>query len=379
MQIPKDRLNSIPRPEVVKRNRPDGKTIEAATVTIKKKDNVIQIEQQAAGNSQENSIPQSQSQAEIASASQNGPQRSSGASATDLRKEILQGMNGHSRPSTPQLQSTAPTIGKESPHSSPAERGQELVPPVMAPPIVPSQTLQAQELRSSRSNGRVDKVVSSPRERQREITDSPLRRSPSPATRPGTRNASADSRTSSGSKRGRSRRERASPESEDKKRATEGTSRAERTGAHREVLQGRAERGTRERIPGSSTRDADREREIDQERRRDRDRDKRDRSDRESRREHRERDRDKADRDKERDRHRRDRDEKDRERKSSTSKEVEPLAEHGGTSRSESNRHRNHSANTDESLGKRRRPPDDEVRLLFFSIATLIFYQQIKV
>lgn len=339
----------------------------------------MQVDQIMPNDTQDTKAPQTLNQAEAEVTAPAGLQRPvarpAAPTGADLRKEVLQGVNGHSRPSTPLLQSSATGSVKNTPQSSPAQRGQDLVPPVMAPPTAPSQTLQAQELRSSRSNGRIDKGVSSPRERQRDVTDSPLRRSPSPATRPGTRNASADSRTSSGSKREKGRRDR-TPESEDKRRTAESTSRAERSsGAHREVLQGRSERNTRERIPGSSTRDVDREREVDQDRRRDRDRDKRDRSERESRRDHRERDRDKADR--ERDRHRRDRDEKDRERKPSASKEAEPSADHGGASRPESTRHRTHSAHTDESLGKRRRPPDDEVG--FTELLQLIRLKKCKI
>lgn len=346
---------SVPRPEVVKRNRTEGK---AADVPNAEKgratpDNAMQIDHQTAAGSQESSnrqLPADQFDPNINGIHRPIP-RTSTALGTDLRKEVLQGANGHSRASTPLLQPSVTSITKDSPLSSPAQRSQDL----MAPPTAPSQKLQAQELRSSRSIGQIEKSVSSPRERQRDVIDSPSRRSPSPATRPGTRNTSAESRASSGSKRERNRRSRVSPDSDDRRRPAEGTSRAERGGGYRDVPQGRSERGTRERIPGSSTRDADREREVDQDRKRDRDKDKKDR---ESRREHRERDRDKADRDKERDRHRRDRDDKDRERKPSASKEAQSTAEHGGSARSESNRHRTHS---DESLGKRRRAPDDEV------------------
>ncbi|KAI5124799.1 hypothetical protein M0805_005432 [Coniferiporia weirii] len=371
-------LENIPRPEVVKRNRLDSRPPEVApSETLKKEQNdrqePMQVDQQLANQIESPSLPPSPAIRPKDEAPASSPSHLTRPSRPDLRKEVLQGLNGHSRPATPQplAHVDIPNSAKE-PSQSPRHRDRDVIQPAMAPPAAPSQTPQAQELRSSRSGGRGDKVGHSPREPRAEMTHSPARRSPSPASRPGTRNASADSRTSGESRRERSRRERGSDvEPEDSKRITslDVPTRAERSsGAHRDVPHGRSERNGRDRIPGSSTRDADRERESDRdkgrERDRERDREKRERGDRESHRERdRDRERDRGDRDRERDRHRREDKERERERKApGAAKEAEDQSEHGLPVRPDGSRHRNHasSAHSDDTLGKRRRPADDE-------------------
>ncbi|THH08122.1 hypothetical protein EW145_g2921 [Phellinidium pouzarii] len=381
-------LENIPRPEVVKRNRTDSRPPESSPSENLKKDQTdrqgsVQVDQQSANQtklalSRAPATPPSgpavrpKEDALTSSSYLSRPStKAPVSSVADLRKEWL---NSHSRPATPQSPPHAAAVQSSLKEAtmSPRPRDRDEGQLAMAPPAVPSQTLQAQELRSSRTVGRGDRVGHSPRERRADVSDSPARRSPSPASRPGTRNASADSKTSGGSKRERNRHDRGSDaEPEDSKRAvnSEIPSRAERSSAaHRDVLHGRSERSGRDRIPGSSTRDADREREFDRgrerEKDRERDREKRDRGDRESHRDRdRDRERDRGERDRERDRHRREDKERERERKiSGTVKDTEVLPEHGLPSRPDGSRHRNHasSAHSDDTLGKRRRPADDE-------------------
>ncbi|KAH8118538.1 transcription factor/nuclear export subunit protein 2-domain-containing protein [Phellopilus nigrolimitatus] len=388
-------LDNIPRPEVVKRNRNDSRPPDPVLSHNTKHENGVrqdsmQVDQQTKPEFKPSSTaptsPAIRPKEEALSPIPTYPSRSlvrppASHSATDLRKEVLQGMNGLSRPVSPQPPSQVTAthhITRESPQS-PRHRDRDVGLPAMAPPAAPSQTLSAQELRSTRVTvGRNDKVHS-PREPRADVISPSPRRSPSPASRPGTRNASADSRTSGEGRRDRSRHERnMDTEPEDVKLMNmEVPSRAERSSnAHRDVLHGRSERNGRDRIPGSSTRDADRERdsdrdkgrerEKDRERDRERDREKRERGEREPHRERdrdRERDRGDRDRDRERDRHRREEKDRGRERKTSgTAKDLEMVSDHGLPSRPDSSRHRDHagSAHSDDTLGKRRRPVDDE-------------------
>lgn len=312
--------------------------------------------------------PKQEMQTQTSSQSNRPPLRPSGVSTTDLRKEVLQGVNGHSRPATPLLPQSGFTDNavKEGLQPHPP-RVQEPAQKPMAPPSTPSQTLSAQELRSTRVGSRAERAGQSPRP---EPSKSPAVRSPSPATRPGTRNASADSGRSVDKERERARYDRHldAESTEDGKRSAnlEAPSRAERSGAHREVLHGRSERNGRDRIPGSSTRDLDRDRDRDSDREREKGRDRekdrdREREKRDREPSHREREREK-DRD-HRDRHRRDDKERDRGRREPrvTGSELPPEAI--TTSRTDGNRHRTRTGSThsDETLGKRRRPADDEV------------------
>ena len=280
--------------------------------------------------------------------------------STNLRKDVL--LNGHSRPSTPApSQSTSLVNGaKESPQSP--RRHAVDIESAMPPPSAPSQTVTAHGLRSNaKQQAPVSRDRTSPVVAERSVDlGTPRNRSSSPTSRPGTRNASSDSRASGAPERDRNRSDKTVD-------ALESTpSRVDRsTTGHRDVLHGRSERGGRDRIPGSSSRDFDRDSERDRDRlreRNDKDRDRereRDKGRERDRDSHRERDKD---RDRDRDRHRRDDKERDRDQR----KESRGTARDGdvqndlGTSRVDSSRHRTHSG-TDDTLGKRRRPAEDEV------------------
>ncbi|KAI0312477.1 transcription factor/nuclear export subunit protein 2-domain-containing protein [Amylostereum chailletii] len=254
--------------------------------------------------------------------------------------------------------------------------------PIMAPPSNPSQTSEAHELRETAklTTGRKteeqqqseDRPPRAPPSEPRyqnggSRAPSPRRRSTSPPTRPGTRNGSVESRNSGE----RSRSDRGDNDRDDKSADREGRSDT-RAPERRESLSHRSERKER-----GSARDSDREKEREKERGRDRhgdrdrDRDRtRDRGERDIRDRDRERERgergerDKErDRDRDRDRHRRD--EKDVDRDSRKEREASargnpPSDERTGPpSRPDPSRHRNGST-VDESLGKRRRPLDDD-------------------
>uniref|UniRef100_A0A0W0FKZ3 THO complex subunit 2 n=1 Tax=Moniliophthora roreri TaxID=221103 RepID=A0A0W0FKZ3_MONRR len=137
--------------------------------------------------------------------------------------------------------------------------------PAMPPPTAPSQTHSAQELRETakQSINRTDRLekgedktsrpATEPRSQNGSAAPSPHGRSPSPPSRPGTRNHSSDSRTSGG----RSRSERANVEVEEKRSDREhtgpferGSKRGSRKDAHRE---------DRSRRPGDKDKDTHRE------------------------------------------------------------------------------------------------------------------------
>lgn len=366
-------MSSIPRPEVVRRNRPDSRPPETTPSDSTEKGETINLPPKPTGLAPAPSTvqPKQEMQTQTSSQSNRPPLRPAGVSTADLRKEVLQVANGHSRPATPQPPQSGSTDNtvKEGLQPHPP-RVQEPVQKPMAPPSKPSQTLSAQELRSTRVGSRAERAGQSPRP---EPSKPPAVRSPSPATRLGSRNASADSGRSADKERERARYDRSldAESAEEGKRTAnlETPSRAERSGAHREVLHGRSERNGRDRIPGSSTRDLDRDRDRDSDREwekgreRDKDRDReREKRDREP--SHREREREK-DRD-HRDRHRRDDKERDRGRREPRGNGSELPQEAGTTSRTDGNRHRTRTGSThsDETLGKRRRPADDEVSKL---------------
>ncbi|KAL0580932.1 THO2 plays a role in transcriptional elongation [Marasmius crinis-equi] len=236
----------------------------------------------------------------------------------------------------------------------------------MPPPVAPSQTHSAQELREtakqtiqSRSDRnaneeRPSRPANEPRSQSGSRAPSPRQRSPSPPSRPGTRNHSSESRTSAG----RSRSDRAEG---DDKRTSERDSRGESSRDHApirrdSVTHSRSDRG---RDRGDGERDKDREsrrdRHGDRERDRDRDRDR----DRE-----RDKDRDRdRDRDRHGDRHRRDDKDRDRDRKdresarNQSSAATVPAEDRSIPQRPDTSRHRN---GADDGLGKRRRGPEDD-------------------
>ena len=246
--------------------------------------------------------------------------------------------------------------------------------PVMPPPVVPSQTASAQELRETarQSMGRTER--SETRSQNGSATHSPRVRSPSPSSRPGTRNPSNESRTSGG--KSRSDPGNADRSSDDHRAEREGrTENRETTGVSRRdsLTHTRTERSGRDREKdrdGDRDKDRGRDRHGERDREKDRDRDRDRERDRERERE----------RDRDRDRHRRDDKDRDRETRkerealtirgqSSPAVPVVPVDDRGLPIRPDIPRHRNPPQNGDDSLGKRRRPADDDVgsmMMLFF-------------
>jgi len=254
---------------------------------------------------------------------------------------------------------------KQPPHSprghrGPEERSSRSDAAPMPPPSAPSQTASAQELRETarqsirRNEEQVDTRSVPPDARGDLRLNSPSlrRRSQSPPTRPGTRNASAESR-GSGERPG----DRGDMDRVDERRPERDSNRQDAYPPDRR--EHRRDRSERERERGRD-RHGDRERDREHRDRGERDPDR----DRDNRRE-RERDRDRErerDRDRERgDRHRRD--EKDRDRESRKDREVSSRTVPPAEDRSQPTRpgHRS-AAPAEDTLGKRRRPTDDEVR-----------------
>jgi len=294
-----------------------------------------------------------------------------------------------SRPSTPnQVSSGRPGAGREVPKSPRSSADQKALRPeshqTMPPPSIPSQTMSAEKLRETAKYGRgssedkTGQFSSDVRGQPSVSSPSPAssrRRSPSPSSRPGTRNPSLESRASGGHRPSRdgdraddkrSPRENRQDFRDASRRDTQTHGRGERTSrsarendrekdSERDRERGRDRHGERERV-----RDKDRERERDRDKDRDRDRERDRDRDRE-----RERDRD---RDRDRDRHRRD--EKDRDRDSRKERDGAPRGssavtpvplpdDRGLPVRPDPPRHRE-SQHGDEALGKRRRPTDEE-------------------
>ncbi|KAG1874783.1 transcription factor/nuclear export subunit protein 2-domain-containing protein [Suillus subalutaceus] len=293
----------------------------------------------------------------------------------------------------PSLSGSAPNLW-EPPHSPRPRADEKQTQPspseAMPPPSAPSQTISAQELRETakqsignRPPDRADDKRSQPGSG----APSPIsrRRTPSPPPRPGTRTHSMESR-GSGRRSDRGSGDGDRPDDRPSDREARVEPRAP-TGRKDAATHLRSDRGTRER---TSTRDSDRDRESERdrdsrrdrhgERDRDRDREKERDRDRERDRE-RERDKDKdrdrrdrdrerdRDRDRDRDRHRRD--EKDRDRDSRKDREVSgrgPTSAAASASldtrnlptRPDPTRHSSRSQVGDDALGKRRRPIDDE-------------------
>lgn len=229
----------------------------------------------------------------------------------------------------------------------------------MPPPSVPSQTPSAQELReTAKQTIHRPEKLEPPRTSGGSAAPSPRHRSPSPSSRPGTRNTSAESRASGG----RSRSDR-DPDRDDRRDRENRQDPRDTSALNRRdsLTHNRSERSGRERV---STRDSDKELDRDKDRDRGRDR----HGDREK-----ERDRDldrvrDRDRDRDRDRHRRDDKDRDRDgRKERDINRIQPNGipaasqeDRGLPSRPDPGRHRGVLSGED-GLGKRRRPPDDDV------------------
>ena len=281
---------------------------------------------------------------------------------TSHKANLLQPREG---PPTPLPSPVVTHLPPTKPHSPRGrrdleERSSRSDPAPMPPPSAPSQTASAQELRETarqsirRNEEQVDMRPLPPDARSDHRLSSPglRRRSQSPPTRPGTRNASAESRTSGDragdrgdADRGDDRRPERDSSRQDTYPSERREHRRERSERDRERERGRDRHGDRERDREHRERERDPERDRDR-RERERDRD-------------RERERD---RDRERgDRHRRD--EKDRDRESRKDRDVSSRAVVPADDRSQPTRpgHRS-AAPAEDTLGKRRRPTDDDVR-----------------
>ncbi|KAK0191289.1 transcription factor/nuclear export subunit protein 2-domain-containing protein [Armillaria mellea] len=268
-------------------------------------------------------------------------------------------------------------LGKEPPQSPRSHRvGDDKVnkidiQPTMPPPSVPSQTPSAQELRETAKQSILQKAaedrntrpVVESRSRNGSAAPSPRHRSTSPPSGPGTRNSSADSRTS------RTRSDRRPTDGDEKKVDRESRETREPGPPTRRdsITHTRSERAGRER---TSTREGDKdgEREKDRDRERDRGRDRHERErDKDRDRDRGERDRERGrdrdrDRERDRDRHRRGGDDKerDRERKERDSHNRGPSA----TVPSPSETTRPSRSQVDDNLGKRRRGEEEAERTL---------------
>ncbi|KAH7888047.1 transcription factor/nuclear export subunit protein 2-domain-containing protein [Phlebopus sp. FC_14] len=271
------------------------------------------------------------------------------------------------------------------PPQSPRQRfeDKQLQGDAMPPPTAPSQTLSAQELRETakqtmghRPSERADdrRPAGDVRSQPGSRAPSPpsRRRTPSPAPRAGTRTHSAESRASGERRSDRGSRD----EDRTDERVSDREARHDREMSRKESGLGhtsRNERGIRER---TSTRESDREKESERERDRERGRDRhgereRDRErEKEKDRDRRERDRERdRDRDRDRDRHRRDDKDRDRESRKDRDGSGRAPASAAATAgqevrslptRPDPSRHRSALQAADESLGKRRRPTEDD-------------------
>ncbi|KAG1756059.1 transcription factor/nuclear export subunit protein 2-domain-containing protein [Suillus lakei] len=303
---------------------------------------------------------------------------------------------------TPRLQrppsSSSTPNAWEPPHSPRPRTDEKQTQPssseAMPPPSAPSQTISAQELRETakqsignRPPDRADDKRSQPGSGA--PSPIPRRRTPSPPPRPGTRTHSMESRAS-GRRSDRGSGDGDRPDDRPSDREARVEPRAP-TGRKDAATHPRSERGTRERTStrdserdresdrdrdtrrdrhGERDRDRDREKERDRDRERDRERERDKDKDKDKDRDRRDRDRERdRDRDRDRDRHRRD--EKDRDRDSRKDRETSgrgptstavsvALDTRNLPTRPDPTRHSSRTQVGDDGLGKRRRPTDDE-------------------
>ncbi|KAJ7667690.1 transcription factor/nuclear export subunit protein 2-domain-containing protein [Mycena polygramma] len=237
-------------------------------------------------------------------------------------------------------------LGKEPPQSPRSYRAGEEKPSrpdgqPMPPPAAPSQTQVAQELREtakqtmSRSTKEEEKRPES-RAQNGSRAPSPRRRSPSPTSRPGTRNHSSESRASGG-RSGRTAELGVDDKRPDRDARQEVRDHASALTRRDSLTHNRTDRGPRERPMGDKD---------------ERDKDRRDR--------HGERDRDRErerDRDRDRDRHRRDDVRKDRGPPPNNGPAA--VVEDRALPTRPDPRH-NRNGLPEDGLGKRRRPADDD-------------------
>ncbi|RDB20480.1 THO complex subunit 2 [Hypsizygus marmoreus] len=344
-------MDSIPRPEVVKRVRPDNKHSQSPKPPgepVFSQPDIVK-----------SSMPPHISELRASMRDDSAP---SSSPRSRLNSPAAARDSPHSQPSPSGL-------GKEPPQSPrshrPEDKARPDALPAMPPPVVPSQTPSAQELRETAKQSivRSDKLEVT-RNVNGSAAPSPRHRSPSPMSRPGTRNPSSDSRASGG----RSRSDRGTNDGERDERRAERDNRQESrdhaaTLGRRDSITHTRERSGRER-ERTSTRDSDKDKDGDRERDRGRDR----HGDREKERD-RDRDSDRArdrerERDRERDRDRHRRDDKDRDRDGRKERDANrgqagaPQDDRPAPTRPDLSRHR--TSQGEEGLGKRRRPADDD-------------------
>ena len=335
-------LSSIPRPEVVKRVRPEPRSQELSKPLLDGTSSTTPASDRTA-------IPSSESRETQLSASSNDAPR--------IPREVLQ-QNG--QPPREQREGTQYPRSLDQPTTRPENI------PAMPPPIAPSQTVSAQELRETarQTMGRSDRVEV--RNQNGAVEQSSRPRSSSPLSRPGTRNHSNDSHTS-GSK-DVADVDRSEREGRQENKESSNISRRDSLTHTRTERRDRGRDGEKDKDKDND-RDKERGRDRHNERERDKERD----------RDHRERDRERErerEREKDRDRHRRD--DKDRDRDSRKEREGAISRSQGASpavatedrglpprpdaSRQDSSRRRdNPQTNGEENLGKRRRPAEDEV------------------
>ncbi|KAF5393664.1 hypothetical protein D9757_000298 [Collybiopsis confluens] len=169
---------------------------------------------------------------------------------------------------------------KETPQPARGERPTQeqaiLTAPTMLPPSEPSQKPSANELRATAHQSRSDKVEEKTSRQNGSTTHSPRRRSMSPSSRPGTRNHSSDSRASAGRSRGAGESSSDKRDREPIRRDSLTHTRRERTttgDSDRDRDSRRDRHGDKERERGGERerdRDKDREREKDRDRHGDR-------------------------------------------------------------------------------------------------------------
>lgn len=374
--------NSIPRPEKVKRVRPEKESQSPAPDGDSKSErDAMDIDVTLAAK-EGRTYPQqeptsSRFGAQQPSASAQGPLPPMPVdirASTPILKEV-------SKPPRPAIMAPSP----REPPLSPRQRIEEKqVPEVMPPPTAPSQTLSAQELRETAKQTIGHRASEKPDDRRSagDIRSQPGSGAPSPLPRrrtasPGTRNHSLESRASGErrSDRGTGDGDHADGKSEPRQELR--LSRKENSLTH----------GSRsERVPGhrTSARESDRDRESDRERDRERGRDRHGERDRDRERD-REREKDKdrerrdrdreRDRDRDRDRHRRDDKDRDRESRKDRDRSSQALAPSASTAapeprslptRPDPTRHRPTAQVGDDALGKRRRLTDDDVSATFW-------------
>lgn len=371
---------SIPRPEVVKRVRPDTKTGDFQKPIL---DTTSQERADAESSERRSQIPSQDSRTNHKDDNLT-PTRPGSALSRSRYNSPITGIDS----SQSLLPASNSSLGATSTGSHPPSSLRNSRPtddkalrtdsnPVMPPPSIPSQTQSAHELRETakqtiirpdKFDDRGSRLTVEPRSQNASAAPSPRPRSSSPHSRPGTRNPSNESRASGG----RSRSDRGTvddaPGDRRSDRENRSDSRDHATAVSRRdsITHNRGDRVGRDR---TSMRDDDRK-DADRDKDRDRGRDRHgDRHNDREREKERERDKEKdRERDRDRDRHRRD--EKDRDRDSRKDREVSnrnsagnappPPGDRALPTRPDPTRHRS-VQNGDDVLGKRRRLAEDDV------------------